>query len=57
MIETCPHEFVTADVWDLLRAADLAEKGSWPVAGGWLDQTASCVDGVRFAWAKNALYD
>lgn len=46
----CPTEFVTPDTWDLIRAAELAEKGHWPVSGGWLDQVAGVVDAVRYVW-------
>jgi hypothetical protein len=38
----------------MLTAADLAEEGCWPVAGGWLDQTPSCVNGVRFVQNERA---
>jgi hypothetical protein len=29
----------------------MAERGLWPSAGGWGDQTAACVDGVNAVWA------
>lgn len=46
----CPKRCVGGDVWDLLLAASMAEKGLWPVDGGWLNNTQVCLDGVRFAW-------
>jgi hypothetical protein len=51
----CPYEFIGKDqraVEDVLDAADFAQKGcGWPYPGGWAEQTAACVDGVRVAWA------
>lgn len=37
----CPLAQVSDDVWDALELAELAEAGTWPVAGGTLDQTTS----------------
>jgi len=37
-------------VWDLVAAADLARKASWPLSGGWIEQTAVVVQGVRMIW-------
>jgi hypothetical protein len=63
----CPRKFVAEDesgvsgggdsggVADLLEAAELADKGSWPVAGGWLDQCRSCIDGVRLVRMREAI--
>jgi hypothetical protein len=53
-LDVCPKQFVTPDIWDLLDAADLAEKGHWPLPGGWLSQTAGVVAGVRQIWAMEA---
>lgn len=33
-----------------MDAALLAKHGSWPVAGGWLDQTKSVVQAVTYIW-------
>lgn len=30
-----------------IDAANHAEHGVWPIGGGWLDQTASCLAAVR----------
>lgn len=50
----CPLHIVRQETWELLTAADLAKRGSWPVSGGWLEQTMSCVQGVRQAWGMHA---
>jgi hypothetical protein len=46
-----PRQYVTADIWEVMRAADLADKGlGWPQGGGWLDQPAALVEAVRVVW-------
>jgi hypothetical protein len=41
-------DYATPDVKELFRAAEILEMhGGWPKAGGWIDQTASVVQGVR----------
>ena len=30
------------------RAANFAEDGYWPIAGGWLDQTQSVIDAIAY---------
>lgn len=42
--------------YPVVRAAMLAEKGSWPVAGGWTDQTQACVDAVELFWHEESLW-
>lgn len=46
-IRGCPQEHVPRDVWDAVVAASMAEQGTWPVSGGWLDQTAIFVESYR----------
>jgi len=53
----CPRKLVAGEVYELLDAADWAKLGSWPVAGGWLDQTCACLDGVRFVEAERASWE
>ena len=53
-VSRCPQKLIGEDIRMLLRGADLADKGSWPVTGGWLDQSASFVDGVQFVRAEEA---
>lgn len=38
----------------LLRLAEFAEKGAWPVAGGTLDQTQWCVEAFQCVWNNDA---
>jgi hypothetical protein len=52
VITDCPLKLIDASAWEALRAADLAEHGSWPVAGGWMDQARACVDAVRYVWQQ-----
>lgn len=52
-IDGCPHVYA-AGVGEAFLAARLAEKGIWPVGGGWMEQTACCVDAVQFVWAEQA---
>jgi hypothetical protein len=53
----CPRRLVTADAYELLDAADWAKHGSWPVAGGWLEQTCACVSGVRYVEGERAAWE
>lgn len=46
-ITGCPWEQITPDVLEALAAARRIEKGCWPVAGGWLDQTQKCLDAIE----------
>ncbi len=54
MITGCPLEMIAPDAHAAILAADLANKGSWPVAGGWLDQTRSCVEACVTIWAAES---
>jgi len=38
---------IGGDVWETLNLCDFAEKGSWPVGGGTLDQTACFLECMR----------
>jgi len=53
-LASCPKEYATDDVWEMLAAADLAAKGLPPVAGGQLDQTKSFLQAARFIWNEQA---
>lgn len=46
----CPYKVITPDVWELLDAAELAEKGSWYEPGGWGSQPAIAVNAIRLVW-------
>ncbi len=45
----CPYRMVTADVWRAVQAAEYAAPpmSSWPVSGGWLDQTAIGLEAIE----------
>jgi hypothetical protein len=53
-VTACPHKVIDRAAYDVPMAADLAKRGSWPETGGWLDQTASCLNAVRAWWALDA---
>jgi hypothetical protein len=49
-IRGCPREQVTPDVFYALDAASDLEHGvGWPSGGGWLDEMAVLVQGVRYS--------
>ncbi len=38
----------------ILRGARLAEHGSWPVQGGWLDQSQAFLDAIAFVASEQS---
>ena len=46
-IPMCPLDYVTEDVWEVIRYAELFERGLPPVAGGVLDQAATFVEAAN----------
>lgn len=56
-ITECPRRLVGQDGAMVLFAADQAEKGVWPVGGGWMEQTASVVEAVRLAQVLEAEHE
>lgn len=53
-VAACPREELSADVFAALTAADLAEIGCLPSAGGWLDQPQSLIEAIRMIRADSA---
>uniref|UniRef100_A0A6M3IJS0 Uncharacterized protein n=1 Tax=viral metagenome TaxID=1070528 RepID=A0A6M3IJS0_9ZZZZ len=53
----CPRERLGADMYEALFAAEQADEGMWPCAGGWLDQTRNCIDAVRFIQSDKAHWE
>lgn len=51
-----PAALIDWQVLQALTAADFAKRGSWPVAGGWLDQSASLVEAVQQIWAEDRIF-
>ena len=47
-ITGCPMEFITDDVWEVIRFTEFFEKGLAPVAGGVLDQAYCFTESARF---------
>ena len=51
-ITDCPLKYVTTDVQQLIRMAELFEKGLPPVAGGVLDQGQNFVEAAEFVFSE-----
>ena len=49
----CPLEYITDDVWEVIRYAELYEKGLPPVAGGALDQAKCFIEAAQFIMREN----
>jgi hypothetical protein len=47
-VDGCPGRWESPDVSLALMAQRRSDAGSWPVAGGWLDQTQKCLDAIDF---------
>lgn len=47
VVTECPLNVIEPETWDAIRAADYAEHGLLPIAGGFLDQTQSYLDWMR----------
>jgi hypothetical protein len=43
-LQQCPKKFVSREIVEAIRFAGFAKRGSWPVAGGVLDQSKWFVD-------------
>lgn len=52
IINGCPLELITNDVWEIITLAELFEKGLPPVAGGTLEQAKIFVDAARFIFRE-----
>lgn len=53
VITCCPMEYITDDVWEVIRFAELYEKGLPPVAGGALDQAYNFIKAADFIMKEN----
>ena len=56
-IECCPLEYITEDAWEVIRYAELYEKGLPPVAGGALDQARCFVEAASFIFSEKTYWD
>jgi hypothetical protein len=53
VIVDCPSKLIDPVAWQIIEGAELTgEHGIPPVAGGFLDQTASYLAAVRLVWAQ-----
>jgi hypothetical protein len=55
-ITECPLELITEDVWQVIRFAELYEKGLPPIAGGALEQAKVFVDAAQFIMNEKAYW-
>lgn len=56
-VHRCPMSFVPRAAWQVCEAAILfAEAGVLPVAGGWLEQSATFVDALALVLKERAHY-
>lgn len=56
-ITECPKKQLGEDISDLLMAADMAKEGSWFMPGGWGQQPASLIAGIRRVWSEDAYWE
>lgn len=56
MIDTCPQRLVDAGTHWLLRLAEFAEKGTFPVAGGVLDQSPAFIGAMELIRSEKLSY-
>ena len=50
-LDGCPYDRITPAVDAMMCAVELAIVGSWPMAGGWMDQADPVVRAVR-VWRR-----
>ena len=55
-IACCPLDYITSDIWFVIKLAALYEKGLPPVHGGSLDQTHAFVLAADFIFSEEAKY-
>jgi hypothetical protein len=56
-LSECPRSVIGQDLTECINYASLASKGSWPVVGGVLDQSAWFVALVQKLEAETSLID
>lgn len=54
-VDGCVMQYIDRNVCDVVFAADMAQQGVFPVAGGWLDQSQQLLDAIRCVWRDEAL--
>ena len=47
-VPRCPRQALTLEVGGMLTAYGMYKEGALPIVGGWMDQAATYVEGVRF---------
>ncbi len=55
-LQTCPFDIITPDVWRVIKYAEHARKGRWPVNGGVMDQAKQFVDVCELIWGMEREY-
>ncbi len=54
VLDDCPKATVGMDIVNLVRCADLTEKGLPPIAGGSLDQSHWFMEAASYFWSEMA---
>lgn len=49
---SCPAAGISSDIWELIKLARFARRGTWPVGGGVLDQTSAVGDAFDLIWGE-----
>jgi hypothetical protein len=55
-ITSCPKEIPDAATWRVIQMSEFADKGSFPIAGGVLDQAQSFLDACQICWREEAYW-
>lgn len=55
-ITSCPLELITNDIYEVIKLAELYEKGLPPVAGGALDQAKIFIEAAMFIFSEKAYW-
>jgi len=51
-ITECPLDYITSDVWQVIKSAELYKKGLPVVGTCQLDQAQNFIEACRFIWAE-----
>ena len=56
-LNECPRRFLDEPAIETLAFARFARDGSWPVAGGMLNQTEWFTDACRLVWSEQSIIE
>ena len=55
MLDTCPREWA-AEMFSMMRYADMCRRGLPPISGGALDQAAWFLDACSLVWCEESYW-